>query len=58
MRKVFAAWETVDATDLLILAGFACLVAGVALRYDFPLALIVTGLGLLALGGGSLWRPR
>lgn len=49
-------WRSVDASDLIIVAGFGCVVAGVDLRYDHPLALIVFGVGLLLIGAVALWR--
>lgn len=46
----------VDAVDGTVSIGFGCLVVGVYLRYDFPLALIIFGLGLLLLGAVAMWR--
>lgn len=48
--------KTVDAVDLTVTGGFICIVVGVDLRYDHPLALIVFGVGLLLIGAVSLWR--
>ena len=47
-----------DAADLTVVGGFLCVVAGVALRYDWPLALIVFGVGVMAIGSVALWRSR
>lgn len=49
-------WKLIDAVDVTVAGGFACVVAGVALRYDGALALIVLGLGLIAVGVFALWR--
>jgi len=45
-----------DAVDIIVSGGFACVVAGVAIRYDYALALIVFGLGLLLIGAIAMWR--
>jgi ABC-type bacteriocin/lantibiotic exporter with double-glycine peptidase domain len=42
--------------DITIGCGFACIVGGVAWRYDGALALIVFGVGLLLLGVVAMWR--
>lgn len=48
--------KSVDSEDFMILCGFACIVLGVAWRYDGALALIVFGVGLLLIGLAALWR--
>jgi hypothetical protein len=48
--------NALDSVDILIFVGFACIVAGVAWRYDYALALIVLGIGLLFIGAVALWR--
>lgn len=48
--------KTVDAADVTVVGGFLCIVVGVDLRYDHPLALIIFGVGLLLIGAVSLWR--
>jgi hypothetical protein len=47
---------SVDSQDIVSVCGFACIVAGVAWRYDGALALIVFGIGLLLLGSIAAWR--
>lgn len=45
-----------DREDFVICSGYACIVIGVGVRYDWPLALIVFGIGLLLIGCVALWR--
>jgi hypothetical protein len=45
-----------DAVDGAVAGGFGCIVAGVAIRYDYALALIVFGMGLLLIGAVAMWR--
>lgn len=49
-------WGQIDAVDLIVAAGFLCVVGGVAIRYDAALALIVFGVGLLIVGALATWR--
>lgn len=46
----------VDAVDGMVVGGFGCIVVGVAIRYDYALALIVFGMGLLLIGAVAMWR--
>jgi hypothetical protein len=48
--------RSIDFEDIACVSGFACIVGGVAWRYDVPLALIVLGAGLLLIGAVSTWR--
>lgn len=41
---------SLDAVDLITFGGFVVLVAGVWLEYDTAFALIIGGLGVMALG--------
>lgn len=51
-----SAFVPFDYEDVACLCGFACIVGGVAWRYDGALALIVFGVGLLLLGVVAMWR--
>ena len=48
--------RSLDLEDFLIVLGYACIVVGVGVRYDWPLALIVFGVGLLLVGCMAIWR--
>ena len=58
MGRALTILQSIDAVDLTITMGVGCVVVGVALRYDIPLAVIVFGVSLLVAGGMALWRRR
>ena len=51
MTRLFA---LLDARDVFVAIGFACLYAGVALKYGNPVALIVVG-AIVLLKGLTRW---
>lgn len=56
MGRIPSIVKILDVIDLAILGGMLCIVVGVGLRYDLPLALIVFGLLWLLAGVLALWR--
>jgi hypothetical protein len=58
MGHIHRTLRAIDFEDIACVCGFACIVGGVAWRYDLPLALIVFGMGVMSFGGIALWRKR